>query len=98
MEKLEQYRSKILDLIEKNIENELLKEVVMAVSEIKLERSDEVVHRLFSDIYEVIFYDIAFKKSQLSLQTKKLLEALALPVNTRNLIKKEKLLLKANKL
>ena len=99
MNKLEDYRLRILELVKNNEENSLIKEITEVAMDLKYEDGkNEIIYDIFSEVYDEIFYDIVFKKIQLSFNTKKLLETLALPVNTRNVLTKEKLLSKKMRL
>lgn len=91
----EQSRDNIIWHIWNNDESKVIEEIIEYTNEIRNQKDkDEMIYELFSEVYDRVFYDIALKKSLLSLHTKKLLEALALPVNSRSLIKKDKLLTK----
>lgn len=86
-------------MIEATDEQGLSNEISLIDSQLKNEDDrDEKVYQLYSLVYDAIFYEIALKRSKLSLQTRRLLETLALPVNTRNLLLKEKLLARNEKL
>jgi hypothetical protein len=95
MGNLEDKKIKIIDSVKKGKDETVLKyveKVLRILNEMK-EKDDEI-YRYFSDIYDNIFHDILFEKAKIEHNTRKLLEMLALPVNARTLILKEKILKK----
>jgi hypothetical protein len=95
MEKFEDYRAKILSLIKSNEESMALEEIKKSILDAKNDlKKNEELYKLYSSIFDELFHDIVFERITISLQTKKLLETLALPVNTRTELMKEKLIYK----
>lgn len=60
-------------------------------SKIKDNYSEKYVNDFFSEVYDELYHDILLKKTYISLDTKKMLESLALPIYKKTSEEKAKI-------
>ncbi|EKE28443.1 MAG: hypothetical protein ACD_3C00058G0009 [uncultured bacterium (gcode 4)] len=95
MENIVDVKAKIIENIRKGSDGMVLNDIEKVLKDLsKAKDRDEEIYRYFTQIYDEIFHDLLFEKIKIEHNTKKLLEMLALPVNTRTLIMKEKIVKK----
>ncbi|EKE29844.1 MAG: hypothetical protein ACD_2C00088G0009 [uncultured bacterium (gcode 4)] len=95
MDNMDNKKKKIIENIRKWSDELVLKDVEKVLRRLdKSEEKDEETYKYFTEIYDEIFHDLLFEKIKIEHNTKKLLEMLALPVNTRTLLMKERIVKK----
>lgn len=87
------YRQKILFLL-KHDNEEIAKKMIKQVAKNEYLQSHDFnwLYNFFSPIYDELFYDLMFKKIEITTSTKDLLEKLSLPLFKMNESDKRKLL------
>ena len=87
------YKQKILFLL-RNDSEEKAKEIIKEVAKDKYINQNDIdgLYSFFSPLYDEIFYDLMFKKINVNISTKELLETLALPIFQMNEYRKKDLI------